>query len=134
MKCCSNNIKIKTIHHIANHVAGIWVLKAVDPSGYNELTPFLFMSIFDKKIDKKFTKIFFFVYVNFNTQIVKIVIEKQIQMYFSAIKPKMDIFLWFPGFRFEPYTQKQKLGNHGNSKKWPNCENVASKAVEMLFK
>ena len=50
---------MKTIHPIANHVAGIWVLKAVDPSGYIELTPFLFMSIFDKKIDKKFTKFIF---------------------------------------------------------------------------
>ena len=30
---------------------------------------------------------------------------------------KNKVFLWFPIFRFEPYTQKGKLGNHRNSTK-----------------
>ena len=33
-------------------------------------------------------------------------------------KKKKD-FLWFPGFPFEPYTQKWKLGNQGNFTKTP---------------
>ena len=34
----------------------------------------------------------------------------------------MKDFPWFPGVRYKPYTQKRKLGNHGNSSKTQNAE------------
>ena len=34
---------------------------------------------------------------------------------FQKKKLKNKDFLGYPGFRFEPYAQKQKFGNHGNS-------------------
>ena len=40
-------------------------------------------------------------------------------MKFKKKKLKKKDFLWYPGFRFEPYAQKQKFGNHGNSTKQP---------------
>ena len=38
---------------------------------------------------------------------------------FVLDRPKTKDLPWFPDFRFEPYTQKRKLGNHGNSTKTP---------------
>ena len=38
---------------------------------------------------------------------------------FEFYKPKNKDFPRFPGFRFEPYTQKRKPGNNGNSTKKP---------------
>ena len=34
---------------------------------------------------------------------------------FNKKKLKNKDFLGYPGFRFEPYAQKQKFENHGNS-------------------
>ena len=38
---------------------------------------------------------------------------------FEKKKLKNKDFPWYPGFRFEPCAQKQKLLNHGNSTKQP---------------
>ena len=38
---------------------------------------------------------------------------------FEFYRPKNKDFPWFPCFRFEPYTQKRKPGNHRNSTKRP---------------
>ena len=81
----------KSLNHIANHAAGIWVLKAFDPA---ELV---------------------FVYF-FNTKAVKIMVKNQIHMNLSIINPK-NKGLWFSGFPFWPYAQKRKPRNHRNSTK-----------------
>ena len=39
----------KPFCHVANHISGIWVLKAFDPSGFFNLSPFSFMSILTLK-------------------------------------------------------------------------------------
>ena len=63
---------------------------------------------------------FFVVYFRFNAQKVEIVIDWKTDLHaFELYRSKNKNFLWFPGFRFELYTQKRKLGNHGNPTKTP---------------
>ena len=90
--------------HIANHAAAIWVLKMFDPSpsGNIKLSPFLFRLILTLNQFKEWSKT------------DPYALERH--------EPENKDFQWSPGFRFEPYTQKPKLGNHGNSTKTHNTE------------
>ena len=105
--------RLQWFSHIANHAAAIWVLKPFDPSEYIKFSPFLFMSV---------------------------LILKQLQSgqntdphALECYKPENKDFPWFPSSRFVPYTQKQKLGNPGNSSKTPKYWNV-SMQLQKLFK
>ena len=68
----------KSFSHIASLVAGIWGLKAFDPSGYINLISFC--------------------YVSFHTQKVKIVIKKKVHIHLSFTDPKIKIFRDSPVF------------------------------------
>ena len=50
LKCCSNKIKLKIIQpHSSNHVAGICVLKAFEPSEFFKLSALFVMSVLTLK-------------------------------------------------------------------------------------
>ena len=86
----------KSFSHIANLVAGIWSLKAFDPCGYINLISFLLC---------QFKDVIFL--VSFNTQKVKIVINKQVHIYLSFIDPKIKIFCDFQVFVLSPIPKNQ---------------------------
>ena len=52
-------------------------------------------------------------------------IKKQIYLNLSFTKHKNNDFTWFTGFHFQPYTQKRRLQNQGNSPKTPQYCNIS---------
>ena len=92
----------KWFSHIAIHVSYFCLLRASGPSGSIELSLllfFLFISVFTLRK------------LSWNR-------DRKIDSYVLELcRPKTRDFPSFPGFLFEAYTQKRKLGNDGNSTK-----------------
>ena len=89
----------KSFSHIPNLVAGIWVLKTFESSGFINLISFWLCQFQHSK--------------SWNN-------DRKTGPHASELyRSKNKNFLWFPGFHFETYTQKRKFGNHGNSAKQP---------------
>ena len=102
LKCGSIDIKLNSFSHISYLDTSIWVFKnpnIVILSGYSNLIPFWLCQSKSQNNDQK------------------------LGPHWSVLcRPKNKYFPWLPGFRFEPYTQKGKPGNHGNSTKCHNTE------------
>ena len=84
----------KWFNPIDIHGSYFCLLKASNPSRFMKLSAFLFILVLALK---------------------KLNSDQKISSYaFEICRHKNKDFPWFPGFRFEAYTQKRKLGNLGN--------------------